>query len=156
MRRLHDDSHTELSAVLDELLASDIDITVREVARRHPTLHNASAFTRNPKRLVLIQHAQQRQADARRIATTPYVERATTLSEQVKRRSEEVARLESQVKALVASHVACVHAVMLAGGVNALERFWTKYKSIGDAVREVNAVPNTACVVSLHTKQKRQ
>ena len=156
MRRLHDNANTELVAVLEKLLADDTDITVREVARCHPTLHNASAFTRNSNRLALIERARQRQTDARHVNSAPHVEKAATLSEQLAKRTEEVARLEAQIKALVASHAACVHAVMLAGGMNALERFWKKYKVIGSAVREMNAVPSGARVIKLPETERAE
>jgi hypothetical protein len=54
-----------------------------------------------------------------------------------------------QVKALIASHAACVRAVMLLGGMQALERFWAEYRSIPETPREVDAVPAAACLIEL-------
>lgn len=149
MRRLLDGESHELKKVLETLLAEDVDITVREVARRHPSLRNASAFTRNPQRLALIEGAQQRQVDARRISTEPEKRRSESLSEMLEERNRQIAELEARVVALIASHAACVRAVMQHGGMQALERFWADYKSVADVLREVAALPGKADVVGL-------
>lgn len=47
MRLLLDPKNEELADILNTLLTDNIDITAREVARRHSTLKNPSAFTRN-------------------------------------------------------------------------------------------------------------
>jgi hypothetical protein len=154
MRRLIDNANADLVAVLERLLAEDTDITIREVARRHPSLRNASAFTRNVGRMALIVKAQQRQIDARHVVTEPHVEKAASMAEQLERRNAEISHLETQVQALVASHAACIHAVMLSGGINALERFWSQYKAIGDSVRQLGAVPSRTQVIALPSKRK--
>ena len=50
MRLLLDPKNEELADILNTLLTDNIDITAREVARRHSTLKNPSAFTRNEAR----------------------------------------------------------------------------------------------------------
>ncbi|WP_152036569.1 hypothetical protein [Burkholderia pyrrocinia] len=155
MKPRADDNNTELSGVLDTLLASDIDITVREVARRHPSLRNASAFTRDTERMKLIQQAQARQMQLR-TTLNPHVERARSLAERLDDKAEDVVKLETQVRALVASHAACIQAVMAAGGMAALERFWKKYKTVGDTLRAVTAYPEAAEVVRLREDRPRR
>lgn len=51
MRLLLDPKNEELADILNTLLTDNIDITAREVARRHSTLKNPSAFTRNEARV---------------------------------------------------------------------------------------------------------
>jgi hypothetical protein len=148
MKPRADDDNVELAGVLDSLLASDVDITVREVARRHPSLRNASSFTRDTERMKLIQQAQSRQQYLR-TTLNPHAERALTLSEKLEAKSEHVTELEAQVRALVTSHAACIRAVMVAGGMVALERFWKEYREVGDKLREVSAYPDAADVVEL-------
>lgn len=148
MKPRADHDNTELAGVLDALLASDVDITVREVARRHPSLRNASAFTRNPERMRLIQQSQARQQHLR-TALNPDAKRARTLSEKLDVKTGQATELEAQVRALVTSHVACIQAVMVAGGMAALERFWREYREVGDRLREVSAYPDAADVVEL-------
>lgn len=155
MRRLLDEDNAQLRAVLAELLSQDTDITVREVARRHPTLGNASAFTRNGQRTKIIEDARRKQEEARAVAVAPHKQKVATLAERLEGRDQEIAQLKSQVKVLVASHAACVRAVLLHGGMPALERFWKEYKSIGDAVRRLGALPSGAHVVDLPSRSKK-
>lgn len=149
MRLLLDEANSDLAAVIEQLLGEDVDITAREIARRHPTLRNASAFTRNPKRHALIAQAQQRQMDARNVSTVPEAKRTTSLVATLGKKTERVNELEGQVAALVASHAACIRAVMHHGGMAALERFWADYKVIGEAIRALEAMPPLASVSAL-------
>ena len=154
MRPILDRDHTELSAILAQLLADDVDVTAREVARRHSTLKNVTAFTRNAQRTRLIDEAKRRQTEARAIALGPHRQRMASVSEQLQRKTEESTQLQAQLSALVASHVACVRAVLRNGGIQALERFWKDYKDIGDSIRAAGAVPASAEVITLPSRPK--
>lgn len=153
MRVLLDDRNQELQLVLDALIAEDVTITVREVARRHPRLKNASAFTRNAARTAVIVKAQQLQENARSVRLGPATEQAEAATTALEKRDEEVAKLRSQVDALVASHAACVRAVLKHGGMAALERFWIDYKGIADELRALKAIPPGGTVVELLQRQ---
>lgn len=155
MRVLLDPAKHELNAVLSQLLEEDVDITAREVARRHPTIKTVTAFTRNQARAQVIADAKRRQQEVRAVATDPHRQRAETLSEQLERRGARLKELEGTVDALIASHVACVRAVMRHGGMPALERFWHDYKAIGEIVQKVGAMPEPAQVIDLAHKRKR-
>lgn len=149
MRPLLDPKHSELAAILSDLLACDVDITAREVARRHSTLQNASAFTRNPERAALINDAQVRQKALRSIALEPHHRKVSSVTERLREQTEEAQALRAQVSALVTSHVACIRAVLRHGGMPALERFWVDYQAIGAAVRDAGAMPPGADVIQL-------
>jgi hypothetical protein len=123
MRVTLGETHAELTRVLAELLAADIDITVRDVARYHSSLKNASAFTRSEARIALINDAKRTQVAARAVQTKPLVQKAATLAEQLAEKSARVVELERHVGGLVASHAACVRAVMRHGGMRTLQRF---------------------------------
>jgi hypothetical protein len=153
MRNLLDNQNQELQLVLDALMVEDVTITVREVARRHPRLKNASAFTRNAARTAVIVKAQQLQETARRVRLGPATEQVEAASTALEKRDEEVAKLQSQVDALVASHAACVRAVLNHGGMAALERFWIDYKGIADELRALKAIPQGGTVVELPQRQ---
>lgn len=144
MRETLDATHEELKRVLSELLATDVDITAREVARRHSSLKHASAFTRHKERAALIEQAQRRQADARNVRGAPIAEKAATLAEQLAEKTARVAELERQVSSLVASHAACVRAVMQHGGMQSLQRFWRDYSGIAESLSALGAVPSGA------------
>lgn len=149
MRATVDEAHVDLERVLAELLAADVDITVREVARHHPSLKNASAFTRSEARRVLISKAQATQAAARAVHSGPLVQKAATLAEQLAEKSAKVEELERQVRGLVASHAACVRAVMRCGGMQALQRFWEDYSEVSEELARVGALPAGAQVIQL-------
>lgn len=155
MRPLQDHDQVQLQLVLDALLAEDVDITVRQVARRHPTLKHASAFTRNSARMALIAKAQQRQWDARQISSKPLREKSARLSELLSKRSAEAELLRKQVTHLVAGHVALIRAVQLAGGSAALERFWDDYKNVAQELQRIGAVPEWQNVVDFETSALR-
>jgi hypothetical protein len=155
MRRLIDDSHKDLLRVLKELLSEDVTITVREVARRHAALKDASAFTRNSGRMKLITEAQQRQVAARNASAGPHIKITASLSEQLTERDKQIAVLNAQVKALVSSHMACVRAVMQQGGMRSLQSFWAEYKGIAERVRELNAMPENDVVPILRGRKHK-
>ena len=153
MRPLLDESNAVLCAILEQLIAEDLDVSVREVARRHPTLKNASSFTRNSERMRAIEAARQRQADARRVRLEPIAKRSATMSEALAARTAEVQVLKTQVQALVAATAACIRAVGQAGGMASLERFWSDYKQIADAVQAAGAMPVGGEVIDLSARR---
>ena len=153
MRKLLDETNEGLQAVLEVLIAQDVDITVREVARRHPQLNSASDFTRSTARMKLIEKAQQRQKDARQVKLGPLAKRSSTTSEMLAKRTAEVKALESQVQALVAACAACIRAVSKHGGMPAVERFWIDYKGVADTIREVGAMPSGGQVIDLPSRK---
>jgi hypothetical protein len=152
MKKLADADNSELSSVLEALLNEDVVITVREVARRHTLLKNASAFTRSPGRMALIENAQKRQADARKLSTEPLRAKSERLQEALTQRNAEVAQLEATVRELAAAHAGLIRAVMLAGGMSALERFWADFKTVADTVHGLGAAPGTCQVVRLRER----
>ncbi|WP_454753884.1 hypothetical protein [Cupriavidus necator] len=155
MRPLLDSKHADLQAVLEILLMEDTEITIREVARRHPTLKHASAFTRSPARMTLIEQARQRQGDARHISNRPLREKGARLSEMVSQQALEIETLRTQVRHLVAGHVALIRAVQLAGGYAALERFWSDYRNTAQALEQIGAIPEHQNVVELKGRVSR-
>jgi hypothetical protein len=149
MRPLLDPQNAELSAVLDSLIVENIDVTVREVARRHQTLKNASAFTRSDERMALISSAQQRQTDARCVSVAPITEKNNKLGERLVKSQGEVEQLEQTVRCLAAGHASLIRAVQLAGGMASLERFWKEYKQVADDLHRSGATPAGAKVLQL-------
>jgi hypothetical protein len=153
VRKLLDETNESLQAVLDALIAEDMDITVREIARRHPQLKHPSAFTRSSERMALIGKARQRQEDARQVKLDPLAKRSATATEMLAARTAEVKVLEAQVQALVAASAACIRAVSQHGGMPALERFWREYKGIADTMRAVGAMPSGGQVIDMPPRQ---
>lgn len=145
MRKLQDPENTVLKQVLDNLVTENVEVTIREVARRHPRLKNVSAFTRNRDRMALIDEAMRRQAKVRAIAARSQLHVATT-TDGTELQQARIETLERQVRHLVAAHAGLIRAVQLAGGMSALERFWKEYRVICDEIVALNAVPPDAVV----------
>jgi hypothetical protein len=137
MRLLLDPKNEELADILNTLLTDNIDITAREVARRHSTLKNPSAFTRNEARSALIAAAQAQQQGVRKIVAGGGG--AGSLQDQAAGYRQDIKRLEAQLTHMVAAHAGLIRAVQMAGGGPALERFWRDYKAVGDAVHSLSA-----------------
>lgn len=150
MRPTLDSSNEELRRILEELISSDVDVTVREVARRHSSLKNASAFTRNLHRAELIASAKQRQLDARYAVSKPVAEKAAGLAQRLAEKVSKVKEQEAQIECLVASHVACIRAVMRHGGMRSILAFWKEYDELARTLSELGALPEGAKVVDLH------
>jgi predicted nucleic acid-binding Zn-ribbon protein len=101
----------------------------------------------------LIQRSQARQNELR-TKLNPHAVRAQTLSEKLDNKSDDVVELEAQVRALVASHAACINAVMVSGGMAALQRFWKQYREVVEKLRTVSAYPDAAEVVKLGPQKR--
>lgn len=102
MRLLLDPKNEELADILNTLLTDNIDITAREVARRHSTLKNPSAFTRNEARSALIAAAQAQQQGVRKIVAGGGG--AGSLQDQAAGYRQDIKRLEAQLTHMVAAH----------------------------------------------------
>lgn len=146
MRKLEDANNAVLQKILDALVSENVDITAREIARRHPHLKHASTFTRNAERLELIGIAQRSQIQAREIAAK--ISGSQTSLPLREDEQIEVAVLQRQVQILVAAHAGLIRSVQLAGGMAALERFWNDYKEISGTIQQLDAGPREAAIVS--------
>lgn len=149
MRKLLDPDNAELRSILEALLAEDVTVTAREVARRHTCLNDASAFTRNAVRKELIAEYAQRQADSRTVQAATEPSGSEELTEKVRERNERIAELEQTVKNLAAAHVGLIRAVQLAGGFRSLEKFWKDYSEVAGALRSTGGAPEGSAVVQL-------
>lgn len=142
-RNTLDESHTEFTAILEELLSVDQDITAREVVRRHSILSSASTITRHAKRRELLQKYQKQQSELRlwksRLSKTSKDDVAVKLSLQETRISE----LESTIKTLTTGHLALIAAVAQAGGMGKLVKFYENFRDVRNTLQAVGALPDS-------------
>ena len=101
-RKLQDQDNKKLEAFLQALLAEDVGITAREVARRHGALTSASTITRHPVRRLLLESYQNQQAVMRRWRTTLGKRSKKQTAELLTNQEAEVIELEHTVNTLVA------------------------------------------------------
>jgi len=147
MRPLADPENKELLRILQQLLDENVDISAREIVRRHSSLKHATGITRNPTRTGLVEEWQKLQERVRAAAAAAGPAPAKTLREQLDQHKARIKILEGQVRALVASHAACVRAVYERGGARGLQRFWADYDQIGQTIRALGALPDGAQVL---------
>ena len=137
MRLLLDPKNEELADIPQHATTDNIDITAREVARRHSTLKNPSAFTRN-------EGLEARSSLRPRHSSKEYA-----------KSSQEVGRAASlnQAAGYRQGHQAAGSPAHAYGGSPrrphprgsngrrrpALQRFWRDYKAVGDAVHSLSA-----------------
>lgn len=129
--------------VLEKLLAEDVDITARAVARIHPSLKAASSITRSPMRMNLLTKYRERQAMYRRwngrVSRMSGAEQSVALAAKDAR----IADLEETVQLLTASHVALLRVVGELGGFNRWTKFYEDYSSVRDRLAVLGALPSS-------------
>lgn len=138
----NDVKHTELSIILETLIENDIDITAREIARRHTLLTSASSITRHPERRRIMQEAQERQAELRqwkgRLAKTSKNNLAARLVDQ----DQKVQELERKVEILAQGHIALIAAVAQMGGMAKLVKYYENFREVRNGLLSMNALPS--------------
>lgn len=149
IERLEDDAMVK---VLEELLAEDVDITARAVARLHPALKAASSITRSPMRMELLSKYKERQASYRRWNGRTKRMSGTEQSAVLAARDTRIAELEAAVQLLTASHVAMLRVVGELGGFSKWAKFYQNYSSVRDQLGSLGALPSS----SVHPLVSRQ
>lgn len=150
-----DPDNSILAALLSELLNYDIDITARELARRHPLISHPSGFTRDAERRLMVADAVKHQTHIRRLSEAPDVQKSESLTIKISSQRRKIEELERQVQVLVSGHVALISAVQIAGGTAALQRFWKTYQDMAGQLNELGAIPRPQKVVPISAQQER-
>jgi len=156
MRRTADADNSELRRVLTELLEEDVTISAREVVRRHSTLANASAISRNSGRQELLAEFEAKQRGRRSEAegrAEPEGNKGSFAEGPLRQRLDaalsEVERQQRVIRALVTSHSACVRAVYMSGGSASLLEFFKVYKEIEELLISEGALPESGNVINI-------
>lgn len=140
VRKTRDADNNELKSILQELLAADIDISAREVGRRHSLFSSASSITRNPTRHQMVKEYQNRQIEMRswhaRLSKRSKQEIAVNLADQRVKISE----LERNLEVLVTGHVALIAAVAQVGGMSSLSKFYDNFRDVRQQLLQVGAI----------------
>lgn len=131
----------EMISVLENLLASDQDITASAVARLHPSIKATSSITRSRSRSKLLTQYKIRQDEMRtwqkRISKESHKKFALKMAE----KDAEITKLKYQISLLTASHVAMIRAIGELGGFQKWAQFFDKFKSIRDELSALAALP---------------
>jgi len=140
-RKTLDPSHTELTSVLEGLLARNEDVTARAVTRLHTSIRDASGITRHPERRQLLEQYQARQKELRKVLGQVQKSGTAIAADKLQQALERVRELEANEAARVASHLAMIHAVAELGGTAKLQRFYKQYADIRDRLAREGSLP---------------
>lgn len=135
------DDELALRNLLTSLLEDDVDITAREVARRHPTIRHASTLTRRPSRRRLIEEFQKRQEELRAWLKRSRERSQKTLLEDLAKRDLQIQELERKIKVLQISCIAMVRVVASLGGMSKLLKFYEGYQSLRNELLRMGLLP---------------
>lgn len=148
------ESDAEMRQVLDDLLARDVDITARAVARLHPKIKAASSITRSAERSRMLAYYQERQVEFRRWRGRPSKLSGVAAASALSERDVRIAELESQVALLTASHVAMIRAVGELGGFSKWAQFYDSYSGSREQLARMGALPEAKVELLLSRKDK--
>lgn len=133
---------SEMRIILEKLLANDVDITARAIARLHPTIKAASSITRSEIRRKLLADYQGRQQEYRRWRARVGKQSTVDAAAVITQKEQRIAELEANVRLLTASHVAMLRAVGAMGGFSKWAQFFEKHQEVRNKLLELGAMPD--------------
>jgi len=141
-RKTQDEDNRELDSVLQELLNQNIDITAREVARRHSSLSSASTITRHLGRRRLVEEYQKRQSEMRAWQGRLGKRSKEQVAEELAAQQAKISELDETVRTLVTGHVALIAAVAQVGGMSKLSKFYENFREVRNQLAQTGAIPH--------------
>lgn len=139
----HVTDEVNLRELLEKLLEDDLDITAREVARRHPTIKHASTLTRSPSRRRLLEEFQKRQVELRAWLKRSRDRSQKTLFQDLAKRDLQIQELERKIKVLQIAYVAMVRVVASLGGMSKLLTFFERYQNLRNELTRMDLLPES-------------
>jgi hypothetical protein len=140
-RETHDKDNVELVRILQELLDQNIDITAREIVRRHSSLSSASTITRHPSRRQLVEEHQLRQAEMRQWQIRLGKQSKDQVAQKLAAQESKIADLDQTVRILVTGHVGLIAAVAQVGGMGKLSKFYESFREVRNTLSDIGAIP---------------
>lgn len=141
-RKTKDPDNIELTAILEELLANDVDITARAVVRMHSSINNPSDFTRNASRSHALHLYQKKQEEVRKLSKRIGGSGSSFAARSIEALESRLKELEENEDARILSHIAMINAVCELGGTAQLRRFYTNYSAIRNSLVDQGALPS--------------
>jgi hypothetical protein len=140
-RNTIDRKHTELTLILEDLLAQNLDITAREAARRHSLFSDASTITRHPDRRALLADYQKRQQEARRCVAQVVKSSKEDTANKLAGQQHIIDELTKKVEILTTGHLALFKAVGKLGGTAKLVKYYDEYREVRNSLVGLGALP---------------
>jgi hypothetical protein len=145
----------DMVRILQEMLETDVTMTARGVAKKHPFIQHASSITRHQNRSDLLARYQAMQNERRAwLKRLPKYSRAQTAS-QLADKDLRIAELERQIEILRVSHLAMIRAVGELGGTSRWLRFFEDYRDVGEELKKLGLLPDAEIMVISTSKGER-
>jgi predicted metal-dependent hydrolase len=139
-RKTKDEDNRELDSVLQELLNQNVDITAREVARRHSSFSSASTITRHPERRKLLENYQKHQSEMRTWQDRLGKRSKEQVAGELAAQQVKISELDETVRTLVTGHVALIAAVAQVGGMSKLSKFYENFREVRQQLIKAGAI----------------
>jgi len=131
-----------LSSLLELMIAEDVTITARSIARRSEGVFKyASDLTRRPARRTLVEAAQQRQATLRLAAAKLSKSSKIDVATRLEAAEDEIRRLKADREILVSAVRAAILAIGRIGGMKAWREYFPVYSDAFASLKRMGAGP---------------
>lgn len=130
----------EMRLILEALLADDVNITARAVARLHPSIQAASSITRSEARSKLLADYQRQQLAYRGWRIRAGKQSSVSMAAALAQKEQRISELETNLRILTASHVAMLRAVGAMGGFSKWAQFFDKHQDVQVKLVELGAM----------------
>ncbi|QHN05427.1 hypothetical protein FTO74_08980 [Granulicella sp. WH15] len=137
------DDSPEMVRILEEMIAADVTITARAVARMHSTVKHASSIIRHSARSSLMAQYQERQKQFRAMRGRMPKRSLDQIAAQIVQKDARIAELERRVEILSVSHLAMMRAVGELGGISKWLKLYANHREIRDELNKMGMLPKT-------------
>ncbi len=135
------DDSPEMVRILEEMIAADITITARAVARLHSAVKHASSIIRSSTRSSLMAQYQERQKQFRTMRSRIPKHSRDQIAAQIVQKDTRIEELERQVEILCVSHLAMIRAVGEQGGIGKWIKLYGSYREVRDQLDKLGVLP---------------
>jgi hypothetical protein len=130
-----------IEKIVEDLLDAGVEVSARELARRHPTIKSASSFTRIAERRAILDRYRLDQLRIQRVASTSNKQSRCSLGKQLAEKELKIENLQRQVDLLQASHVAMLRALGEMGGFGIWAKFFEESEPLRKKLQQMGALP---------------
>lgn len=130
-----------IARILDDMLDAGVEVSARELARRHPTIKSASSFTRIAERRAILDRYRLDQQRIQRVASNSSKQSRSSLANQLAEKELKIEDLQRQVDLLQASHVAMLRALGEMGGFGVWAKFFEESEPLRRKLQQMGALP---------------
>lgn len=131
-----------IAKILDDMLDAGVEVSARELARRHPTIKSASSFTRIAERRAILDRYRLDQERIQRVANSSSKQSRSSLTKQLVDKELKIEDLQRQVDLLQASHVAMLRSLGEMGGFGVWAKFFEESGPLRKKLQQMGALPH--------------